>query len=490
MRTSKLMRVCSMAMAISIVLMPARAGFLDDFYTASGTTTNLTPGGVYQGQSSTVIAGGGLTTRVPNRTFNPITFSPPSFSSGCGGIDLYLGAFGFPSSAEMTAFMRNVGQAAGGIAFSIALKALSPELDATINDFSQRIQKMVAEYKNACKAASALVEGVSGKSIAELKKLACEYGRSVNNDDTQCETNSADVAKTKQDAIQNATANPSAMLNPERNVVWRALSSVDYGDSLTQAEKEFIMSITGTVIFMIDNPEDDSAPLVIRKDPVRASIDELINAIKGERGVSNISMQVYKCSHKDTEAPDDNAQMAINNCLKAELKTSNIGGGFLNKLMTSKDAVITAIQTRSSIANNESLVNHYNILHSASYLPLLKVIQASATKRNSMMSESLVDTYIEITATQMAIRYLRHALGAISQTNGFISTSNSQIDKDAMLVIMERHKELTSNLNAREATVNQQITALSNSLRINESVQRYMQASLSVDMSRSLNLGR
>ena len=106
------------------------------------------------------------------------------------------------------------------------------------------------------------------------------------------------------------------------------------------------------------------------------------------------------------------------------------------------------------------------------------------------MSDSLVDTYLEITATQMAIRYLRHALGAISQTNGFISTSNSQIDRDAMLVMMERHKELTSNLNAREAVVNQQITALSNSLRINESVQRYMQASLSVDMSRSLNLGR
>jgi conjugative transfer pilus assembly protein TraH len=490
MKSSKLMRVCSVAMAISIVLMPARAGFLDDFYTASGATANLTPGGVYQGQSSTVIAGGGLTTRVPNRTFNPITFSPPSFSSGCGGIDLYLGAFGFPSSAEMTAFMRNVGQAAGGIAFSIALKALSPELDSTINDFSQRIQKMVAEYKNACKAASALVEGVSGKSMTELKKEACEYGRSVRNDDTQCETNSADVAKTKQDAVQNANANPAAMLNPERNVVWRALNSVDYGDTLTQAEKEFIMSITGTVIFVIDNPNDNAAPRVIRKDPVKASIDEMINAIRGERGATNVSMEVYKCTHKATAAPDDNAQMAINNCLNAQPTTTNIGGGFLNKLMTSKDAVITAIRTRSSVVSNSSLVNHYSILHGASPLPLLKVIQASASNRNSMMSESLVDTYLEITATQMAIRYLRHALGAISQTNGFISTSNSQIDKDAMLVMMERHKELTSNLNARESTINQQITALSNSLRINESVQRYMQASLSVDMSRSLNLGR
>lgn len=488
--TSQKMRFCSVAMAISMVLMPARAGFLDDFYTASGATTNLTPGGVYQGQSSTVIAGGGLTTRVPNRTFNPITFSPPSFSAGCGGIDLYLGAFGFPSGAEMTAFMRNVGQAAGGIAFSIALKALSPELDSTINDFSQRIQKMVAEYKNACKAASALVEGVSGKSIAELKKEACEYGRSVRNDDTQCETNAANVAKTKEDAVKNATNNPASMLNPERNVVWRAINSVDYGDSLSQAEKEFIMSITGTVIFVIDNPNDNAPPRVIRKDPMKANVDEMINAIKGERGVTNVSMDVYKCTHKATAAPDDNAQMAINNCLNAQTTTASIGGGFLNKLITSKDAVVNAIRTRSSISNNASLVNHYSVLHASSSLPLLKVIQASATNKNSMMSESMVDTYLEITATQMAIRYLRYALGAISQTSGFIGTSNSQIDKDAMQVMMERHKELTSNLNAREAIVHQQITALNDSLRIYESVQRYMQASLSADMTRSLNLGR
>lgn len=490
MSVSTIKRFGAFLLAISVAVSPAQAGFLDDFYNASGGTTNLTPGGVYQGQSSTVIAGGGLTARIPNRTFNPITFSPPSFSAGCGGIDLYLGAFGFPSGAEMTAFMRNVGQAAGGIAFSIALKALSPELDSTINDFSKRIQEMVAQYKSSCKAASALLEATSGMNVAELKKAACEYGRTMRNDDTECEKNSADVAKTKQDAQKNAASNPNAMLNPERNVVWRALNSVDYGNSLTQAEKEFIMSITGTVILLIDDPNDGSSPRVVRKDPIKANIDELINAVKGERGVGNVSMEVYRCTHKSTVAPDDNALMAINNCLSAEKTTANVGGGFLNKLIVSKDAVVTAIRTRSAIGSNQALVNHYSVLHSASNLPLLKVIQASATNKNSMMSESMVDTYLEITATQMAIRYLRYALGAISQSMGFISTTNSQADKETMKNMMERYKDLTANLNAREAIVNQQISTLNDSLRIFESVQRYMQASLSADMTRSLGMGR
>ena len=490
MMPSKSVRLGALALSISVALAPARATFLDDFYTASGATTNVTKGGVYQGQSSNVIAGGGLSTRIPNRTFNPITFSPPNFSAGCGGIDLYLGAFGFPSSAEMTAFMRNVGQAAGGIAFSIALKALSPELDSTINDFSQRIQKMVAEYKNACKAATALVEGASGSSIAELKKQACEYGRTLRNDDTDCEKNSGDVAKTKTDAGNNAKANPNSLQNPERNVVWRALNSTDYGESLTQAEKEFIMSITGTLIFVIDNPTDNAPPRLVRVDPVNASVDELINALKGQVGTSGVSMDVYSCSHKETVAPADTTQMALNNCLIATKGTKNIGGGFLNKLTVSKNAIVNAIQTRSSLSSDAALVNHYSVLHSASSLPLLKVIQASATKKNAMMTDNMVNTFLEITATQMSIRYLRYALGAISQTMGFISASNSQTDKETMAVIMERYKDLTKNLNDREAIANQQLTTLTESLKLYETVQQYMQASLSVSMTRSLNMGR
>ena len=71
--------------SILITTNPANAGFLDDFYNQSGATVNITPAGIYQGQSSNVIAGGALTMRVPNRTFNPLTFSPPNFSAGCGG---------------------------------------------------------------------------------------------------------------------------------------------------------------------------------------------------------------------------------------------------------------------------------------------------------------------------------------------------------------------------------------------------------------------
>ncbi len=485
------MRFGALALSISVMLMPARAGFLDDFYASAGATSNFTPGGVYQGQSSTVIAGGGLSARVPNRTFNPVTFSPPSVSAGCGGIDLYLGAFGFPSGPEMTAFLRNVGQAAGGIAFSIALKALSPELDSTINDFSKRISEMVAQYKNACKAASALTEGVTGTSLAELNKAACEYGRSMRNDDTECEKNSGDIAKVKQDAVNRAAQNPNSRLNPERNVVWRAINSVDYGSTLTTEEKQFVMSMTGSLIFIMDSSTDSSVPKTVPLRPLGTNVDALIDALKGKKGVTSNSVDVYKCSYKDTAAPADNPEMAINNCLRATRSTLDVGGGFLNRLINSKNAVVDAIRNRSSMTSSgTTLLGHYNTLNGSSALPLLKIVQASASRKNLMMSDSMVDTYLELAATEMSIRYLRHALSVISESSAFIVESNSQADKETMQVILERYKDLTANLNAREANLNQQVANIRNSLEIYENVQRYMHASMSADMSRSLSMGR
>ena len=485
------LKAFALVTAISLIFLPAQAGFLDDFYSGSGTTTNITPGGIYQGQSSSVIAGGGLSARVPIRTFNPITFSPPTFSAGCGGIDLYLGAFGFPSGPEMTAFLRNVGQAAGGITFSIALKALSPELDSTINDFSKRISEMVQQYKNSCKAATALLEGVSGTSVAEMKKAACEYGRSMRNDDTQCETSSGDIGKVKEDAVKKAKQDPNSRLNPERNVVWRAINSVDYGSSLSTEEKQLIMSMTGSMIFTMDSATDSSALRTIPLRPLGASVDAMIDAIKGQKDVSSSQMDVYRCSHKSTAAPDDNPEMAINNCLTVTKSTMDVGGGFLGKLSKSKDAIVNGIiKGRSGITPGSPLITHYNTLKNASSMPLLKIVQASASQKNLMMSESMVDMFLDLAATEMTIRYLRHALAVIGQSGGFIAESDSKADKETMVVIMARYKDLSDNLNARDKTVEQQVIKINNALQIYDNVQRYMQASMGADMTRSLAMGR
>ena len=102
----------------------------------------------------------------------------------------------------------------------------------------------------------------------------------------------------------------------------------------------------------------------------------------------------------------------------------------------------------------------------------------------------MVDMFLDLAATEMTIRYLRHALAVIGQSRGFIAESDSKADKETMVVIMERYKDLSDNLNARDKTVEQQVIKINSALQIYDNVQRYMQASMGADMTRSLAMGR
>lgn len=482
------LRITAITMAVAIGIAPAHAGFLDDFYDQSGATTTMTPAGVYQGQSANVVTGGSFSMRVPNRSFNPVTFSPPNFSAGCGGIDMYLGAFGFPTGAEMTAYLRNVGQAAGGIAFSIALKALSPELDATINDFSKRIQEMVGDFKNSCKQAQNLMELTgAGAFIKEMATNARKNLRLGSSDETVAERDSADIAKTKQQGVDWSVKNPNSHVNPERNIVWEALNSGDYGSSLTTVEKTYIMGMTGTVKLIIDNYDDTSPPRVDVVPPVKTSVEAMINDLVGSPTVSHTEVELYTCGNKATRGPTNYSMP--NNCLITTGPNKvSAGVGFRYRLETARAAVTSAIRNRTAL--DPLLIGHYATLNNASSLPLLKIVQAASSKRNTIVGDQLVSQYIQVAASEMAVRYLRFAINEMSRGIGQVGNANSTAAADALKDITVRANEITRQLDEREKSLSAQVLGLSSTLQLYESTQRYMQASLSTDLTRSMNFAR
>lgn len=487
MKTTSL-RVTAITMAMAMTFAPAKAGFLDDFYDQSGATTTMTPAGVYQGQSANVVTGGSFSMRVPNRSFNPITFSPPNFSAGCGGIDMYLGAFGFPTGAEMTAYLRNVGQAAGGIAFSIALKALSPELDATINDFSKRIQEMVGDFKNSCKQAQNLMEITgAGAFIKEMATNARKNLRLSSSDETKAEKDSPNVTETKKQGVDWSVKNPNSHVNPERNIVWEALNSGDYGSSLTDVEKRFIMGMTGTVKLVIDNYDDASLPRVDVVPPVKTSVESMITDLVGTPTVSHTEVDLYTCTNKSTRGPT-NYYMS-NNCLVTSGPNKvSAGVGFRYRLEEAKNAVTTAIRSRTAL--DPILVGHYATLNNASSLPLLKVVQAASSKRNMIVGDQLVSQYMQVASSEMAIRYLRFAINEVSRGIGQVGNANSTAASDALKEITARANEISRQLDEREKSLSAQVAGLMSTLQLYESTQRYMQASLSTDLTRSMNFAR
>lgn len=101
------------------------AGWLDDWfnqYTASGPN-------YYQSQKRGYVTFGSLSARtgmsVPFRLF---TFEMPRLRGGCGGIDLFLGSFGFVNPEYLVQQLQNLIQAAPIVAFELALNILSSSL--------------------------------------------------------------------------------------------------------------------------------------------------------------------------------------------------------------------------------------------------------------------------------------------------------------------------------------------------------------------------
>ena len=110
MKKTLLSIACTLACAL-----PAQAGFIEDFYTAAGAAQgNLTAPGLYQSQGLNTVTGGGYVFKAPRKEFTPFHFTPPSLSAGCGGIDLFLGAFSIPSKEEFLAFLRSISEISMG----------------------------------------------------------------------------------------------------------------------------------------------------------------------------------------------------------------------------------------------------------------------------------------------------------------------------------------------------------------------------------------
>jgi len=100
---------------------PAYADLQQEMDGMFGTMTNVTAPTAHLGQRRGVITGGSLVARNGISNTNLVSFVPPSFSAGCGGIDLFAGSFSFINFNQFVQLLRNVAANASGYAFQLAV---------------------------------------------------------------------------------------------------------------------------------------------------------------------------------------------------------------------------------------------------------------------------------------------------------------------------------------------------------------------------------
>lgn len=203
--------------------------------------------------------GGSVYVRGRVMTVNVINFTPPSFTAGCGGIDLFGGSFSMINKEQFIALLRSVAQNASGYAFHLALKNICEQCSTIMSQLQRVIQEMNQFTGNSCQLAKGVVNGgIAALELSDVKGMQTTSIGSGFNDafDAFWGSMSSTVGSL-------AATNPSGERDYDKfetNVVWEAMQSSGVQGWFSSGDRvlmEALMTLTGTVI--LSGPVNDES---------------------------------------------------------------------------------------------------------------------------------------------------------------------------------------------------------------------------------------
>lgn len=240
------------------------ASWMEDYFNSAGAGMNVTAPNYYKAQTQTTYSLGGFSYRAPQRSTQLFSFSPPGYKAGCGGIDAWLGAYGFVNKDAFVNMLRNIGQNAVGYFFQLALKTMAPEIDETLSKLSKTMQDLNSMQLNSCQALKTHFSSDVDTRGMDFNQRAQVFGSSITggfesmfNARDATDGNAAEAQKAMTDAC---TANTALCLDasgqpylPEDvNIAYNAMLNTS---AYSQEEMELFQSLLGTVVFRKNNSD-------------------------------------------------------------------------------------------------------------------------------------------------------------------------------------------------------------------------------------------
>ncbi len=124
----------------------ATAGWLDTWFDQHTSTAP----NYFEGQKRGYFTAGSFSARIPTSTDYLVSIEKPRLKAGCGGIDIFMGGFGFVNFDYLVQKLQRLIQAAPMVAFQIALNTLSSTLGTEIKDAEKIIDALNSLQLNEC----------------------------------------------------------------------------------------------------------------------------------------------------------------------------------------------------------------------------------------------------------------------------------------------------------------------------------------------------
>jgi conjugative transfer pilus assembly protein TraH len=428
---------CAVLMAALLVVspLPIRAGDLNaevnNMFNNLGAIGNYTAPGAFRGQTFNTYTGGSLFMRSPNKVYQLAAIQFPSAKAGCGGIDVFGGSFSHISSTEFKNMLRNITAALPGIAFQLALEAVSPLLGG-LTKWAKGLETWINNARiNSCETAKAIVstaaESAGYSSQETCADLAIEMGLESDRDAARrrCATDRPSILASARSSSDAGVRNKAPFVG---NLTWKALQRT--GTYLDDQERELIMSIVGTVIFYPEDAARDPEPIA----PTITSISQLLYGQATGTGTS-VTQHLLRCND-------------YTNCDAVTLNTGYTSTPFTALVENMMRSIADKIATRTAIANNSAEVGFVN----QTTEPVYKMLSIGASIPGSGLSDSLIAQYRDVIAADYAYVFLERNL----------RLGMAALDKDYLLQQGQREQAIV--VRQRAQAVLQQIAQEKNAL--------------------------
>jgi len=282
---------CVAILSVVAVNTQAQTGIQRQLNKKFSAMGNFSAPGAYDAQTRGVLSGGQAT--VKNRIYseNMVSFSPPSWKAGCGGIDLFGGSFSFISGEQLVQLMRSVASNAAGYAFQLALDNVCPDCSKWISEFQNALQQMNEMMSNSCQLAQGIVNDTY-KAFSDSAKNDARLSESVMGGAKGVFDSFASLKG--RDATKNATSEGNehtpAYKKTVHNIVWKGLQDRNADRWFTSfSDKillETMMSITGSfVVQPADKNSDEGTNVTVTLPGNEVRMSDLINYPAASSGV-------------------------------------------------------------------------------------------------------------------------------------------------------------------------------------------------------------
>lgn len=384
----------------------AGAGFVKDYFDATQAMSNVTEAGVREAGAVSTVTGGGFVYRTPRTDFVPFSVTPPSLKAGCGGIDLFLGAFSIPSREEFVSFLKSVGTALPGLAFQLALQTMAPDLNEQVGRYADLIRSYTNRYTDSCEAARALLDNTG--ATEHLTRVVEGAKNALRSDGSVADQSEADrrVRDNGEKAIAASPIRKDSGGNvvdaPEINLTWALLSGGKLGaaDFDSVSLRETMMTLLGTTVFTQEG-KGENAVLVAREIAGVDLLPVLFNETDKDTSLVKLTCDEAK------------------RCLSPERKPM-YDTDLVAELKEAADHYLTALKSRdASLVTDDEML----FLASVSSVPLLRILNLASVARYEGLAADIVNTYVEAAAYEALVGALEALTSDIRRVMGSSSAT-------------------------------------------------------------------